>query len=79
MDSMHAPALVLKSKPLLTYREREVLRWVAEGKTGREIAIILEIAKRTVDAHVNSVTRKLKARSRTHAVAIALRDREIEF
>jgi DNA-binding CsgD family transcriptional regulator len=61
-------------KTSLTPREREVLAWVAQGKSAREIAEILHIAKRTVDEHVQTAVRKLGALKRTHAVAIALRD-----
>jgi LuxR family quorum sensing-dependent transcriptional regulator len=62
----------IKSK--LTPREIEVLLWVAKGKSAREIAQILRIAKRTVDAHAQSGVRKLGAANRTHAVSLALRD-----
>jgi LuxR family quorum sensing-dependent transcriptional regulator len=62
----------------LTAREREVLTWVAAGKTAWEIGEILHIAKRTVDEHVFAACRKLDAGSRAHAVAIAIRDRLIE-
>jgi len=61
-------------KTSLTPREREVLAWVAQGKSASEIAEILHIAKRTVDEHVQTAVRKLGALNRTHAVAIALRD-----
>jgi LuxR family quorum sensing-dependent transcriptional regulator len=62
----------------LTPREREVLRWVARGKSAREVGEILHIAKRTVDEHAQTAVRKLGARNRTHAVAIAVRDGLIE-
>jgi DNA-binding CsgD family transcriptional regulator len=62
----------------LTPREREVLGWVAQGKSTREISEILGIAGRTVDEHVKSAGRKLGAANRTHAVAIALRNRLVE-
>jgi LuxR family quorum sensing-dependent transcriptional regulator len=62
----------------LTEREREVLCWVAAGKTAWEIGEILHIAKRTVDEHVCTVCRKLGAGTRAHAVAIAIRDRLID-
>jgi DNA-binding CsgD family transcriptional regulator len=61
----------------LTPREREVLGWVALGKSTREISEILGIASRTVDEHVKAAGRKLDAANRTHAVAIALRERII--
>jgi DNA-binding CsgD family transcriptional regulator len=58
----------------LTPREREVLAWVAQGKSAGEIAEILQIARRTVNEHVQTTVRKLAALNRTHAVAIAVRD-----
>jgi LuxR family quorum sensing-dependent transcriptional regulator len=51
---------------------------VARGKPAREIAEILDITKRTVDAHVHSAIRKIGAVNRTNAVAIAIRDRIID-
>jgi LuxR family transcriptional regulator, quorum-sensing system regulator BjaR1 len=63
---------------VLTPREREVLAWVAQGKSAWEIGEILEIAKRTVDEHAQTAVRKLGAVNRTHAVALALRDNIIE-
>ena len=62
----------------LTPREREVLAWVSRGKSAWEIGQILHITKRTVDEHVQKAVRKLGAVNRTHAVAIALRDRLID-
>ena len=62
----------------LSPREREVLRWVAQGKSSWEIGVLLGISSRTVNEHVTSAVRKLSARNRTHAVAIALRDGIIE-
>jgi LuxR family transcriptional regulator, quorum-sensing system regulator BjaR1 len=62
----------------LTPRERDVLTWVAQGKSAWQIGEILNIAKRTVDEHTKNATRKLGALNRTHAVAIALRDQVIK-
>lgn len=62
----------------LTPREREVLAWVARGKSAREIAETLHIAKRTVDEHAQKAAEKLGAANRAQAVAIALRDRLID-
>jgi DNA-binding CsgD family transcriptional regulator len=62
----------------LTGREREVLTWVAQGKSAWEIGEILGIVKRTVDEHAASAFRKLGAVNRAQAVAIAIRDRLIE-
>jgi LuxR family quorum sensing-dependent transcriptional regulator len=63
----------------LTVREREVLTWAAQGKTAWETGAILKITKRTVDEHMQTTCRKLGASNRTHAVAIAVRDRLISL
>jgi DNA-binding NarL/FixJ family response regulator len=52
---------------LLSSREREVLRLLAEGMTDREIASALAISPRTVESHVSSVLRKLGVRNRAEA------------
>ena len=67
-----------KKDSILTARERQVLEWVARGKSAREIGEILDIAKRTVDAHVNSAVRKIGAVNRINAVALAIGERIID-
>ena len=57
----------------LTEREREIVRLVAQGRTGREIADELHIAHNTVRTHVRNAMTKLEADTRTQAVALALR------
>jgi DNA-binding CsgD family transcriptional regulator len=59
---------------VLTPREREVLTLVAQGKSAVKIGKILNISKRTVDAHTQTAVAKLGASNRAHAVAIAVRD-----
>jgi DNA-binding CsgD family transcriptional regulator len=51
----------------LTSREAEVLRWVREGKTDREIAAILGISHRTVQKHVERMLAKMGVESRLAA------------
>jgi DNA-binding NarL/FixJ family response regulator len=51
----------------LTRRELEVLRFVAVGRTNREIAQELYLSPRTVDMHVRNVLLKLDCRSRAEA------------
>jgi len=57
----------------LTSREVEVLEMMAEGLSNRAIAIRLKISRNTVKFHVASVLDKLRARSRTEAVAVGVR------
>ena len=58
---------------LLTRRELEVLRLLAEGATNRAIAGALVISDGTVKFHVNSILRKLHAANRAEAVSRYLR------
>jgi len=54
----------------LTPREREVLRWVAEGKANAEIAVILGLTAGTVKLHVERILMKLGVENRTAAALI---------
>jgi PAS domain S-box-containing protein len=57
----------------LSPREREVLGLLAEGNTSAEVGILLGVAEETVQTHVRRSMAKLDARSRTQAVASAIR------
>ena len=57
---------------LLSQRQREILRWVAQGKTNREIAMIVGSTRRTVDYHMQEILAKLEVPSRTLAAAALL-------
>jgi DNA-binding NarL/FixJ family response regulator len=60
-------------EPVLTRRERDVLRLLADGLRDGEIARSLSISTETVRTHVKKATTKLSADTRTQAVANALR------
>jgi two-component system nitrate/nitrite response regulator NarL len=66
------------ARALLTPRELEVLAALAEGITNKAIARRLNISLHTVKFHVESVFRKLGARTRTEAVAKAAERRRRE-
>jgi DNA-binding CsgD family transcriptional regulator len=55
----------------LTERERQVLRLLASGRTGKEIAAGLEISLATVQGHIANIYSKIGARGRVAAVAYA--------
>jgi predicted ATPase/DNA-binding CsgD family transcriptional regulator len=57
---------------LLTEREREVLRLVAQGQTDGQVAAVLVISPRTVNAHLRSIYGKLGVSSRHAATLVAL-------
>lgn len=55
----------------LTPREREVLKWLTEGKSNWDISTVLGIAERTVKFHIQNLMRKLAATNRCQLVANA--------
>src|SRR5215471_13835798 len=57
----------------LTERETEVLTWVAEGKSNRDVGIILGIKSATVKKHLEHIFRKIGVETRTAAVALVVR------
>jgi DNA-binding NarL/FixJ family response regulator len=59
----------------LTAREREVLDLLAEGLSGEKIARRLFVSPETVRTHIRNAMEKLEAHTRSHAVAIAVRER----
>ena len=62
----------------LTDRELVVLSHLAEGRATAEIAKLLCLSPHTIRSRVKVVLRKLDARNREHAVAIALTEGAIE-
>jgi DNA-binding CsgD family transcriptional regulator len=58
-------------------REKEVLTWVARGKTAWEIGQILGISPRTVESYIKTAREKLGATNTVQAVSIALRSFQI--
>ena len=64
-------APVLTGLPL-TGREKEVLHWLALGKTNREIGSILGVSPRTVQSHLRHIYLKLEVTGRVGALVRAL-------
>ena len=71
MVRLLAAKLAPESQVTLTEREKEVLRWTAEGKTAYEISQILSVAERTVNFHINNVITKLGTSNKTQAAVKA--------
>lgn len=64
----------LKMKfPVLSGREKEILKWLKEGKSSWDISRILRISRNTVNFHIKNLFRKLDVVNRTQAVSEALR------
>ncbi|MGN6550202.1 MAG: transcriptional regulator VisN [Pararhizobium sp.] len=62
-------------RPLdLTERELECLAWISEGKTSDEISTIIGISRNTVNNYITSIMRKTATRTRSEAIALAVRN-----
>lgn len=62
-----------KPEELLTTREREVLKLIAEGKTSKEIADLFNISTRTVQHHRANMMRKLEINKTAELIKYAIR------
>ena len=73
VQNQSTSAASLRERFDLTRRESDVLLWIANGKTTREIGQILDMSPRTVNKHLEQVFRKLGVENRTAAAASAIR------
>lgn len=71
LSTVHVSGSTAKDAGPLTTRERHVLFGMAQGISNAEIGRQLFISEDTVKTHARRVFRKLGARSRAHAVALA--------
>jgi DNA-binding NarL/FixJ family response regulator len=79
VDPALMPAFFTKDREdMLTGREREILKLLADGMSNADVAGRLFISQETVKSHVRHILAKLEADTRTHAVAIALREAIID-
>lgn len=60
----------------LSAREREVIDLLANGLNGEEIAEQLVLSPETIKTHIRNAMRRMGAKTRVHAVAMAIRARE---
>jgi DNA-binding CsgD family transcriptional regulator len=67
MQFSRAEEETIPAEDVLSVREKEIIAWVAEGRTNIQIAGILSISPFTVKNHVQRIIRKLGASNRTEA------------
>ncbi len=72
LQSLDQPGPSKKELPL-SERQHEILKWVAEGLSNREIAAQLNITTNTVHDHWSEIMRRLEVSNRASAVATAFR------
>jgi DNA-binding NarL/FixJ family response regulator len=63
-----------RGQSLLTNREREIVRLVAEGKSTREISALLGVSAKTAETHRSNIMRKLKLHSVSELILYAIRN-----
>jgi two-component system response regulator DegU len=63
----------------LTTREIQILSYIANGNTNKQVAHVLGISEQTVKNHISAIFRKLNANDRAHAVALAIRNQWVSI
>ena len=77
LKGLHEPRANESTRTPLTRREREILQLVAEGKTSRQIATLLDISVKTADTHRANLMRKLDLHSVSELVRYAIHNKVI--
>jgi DNA-binding NarL/FixJ family response regulator len=78
-ESFVDPAVPPKgSRGKLTRRQRQILQLLANGESTAVAAHELDLGEETIKTHMKHILARLGARNRTHAVAIALRESQID-
>jgi DNA-binding NarL/FixJ family response regulator len=72
------PQELLPRKRVLTAREREVLKLLAEGRTVRSAAVVLGLSIKTVDAHKFNLMRKLGIHNKAELVMWAIQKKVVK-
>ena len=67
------------NKRLLTKREEEIFKMLANLKTTKEIAKTLSISEKTVRNHISNTIQKLAVKNRTQALIELIRLKQIKF
>lgn len=67
-----AATVTVKGFGTLTYRERQILQYVVDGLTNKEIAVDLGLSYRTVEVHRRHIMEKIGARNTAELVRLAI-------
>ncbi len=81
VENIHPGRRVVKMQSrskLLTNREQQILRMIGRGMSRNEIAKVLFRSSKTVDAHQQSIMKKLKIHDRVDLVRYAIREGLVE-
>lgn len=78
VDSIHPTKGHTHQEPVLTPREKEIVRFLAKGMNSHEIAKKLSISKRTVDVHKFNVFKKLDIANSIELMRYAIRHKLVK-
>jgi DNA-binding NarL/FixJ family response regulator len=78
LDERPTQVQATRDKPELTTREREIVQLLAEGKSNKEIAALLDLSAKTVETHRHNLMTKLGLHSLSELVRYAVRNRIVE-
>ena len=70
-DAARSDEMVMAPEMRFSKREKEILKWTAEGKTSAEIAMILSISENTVNFHQKNMQKKFNAPNKTQIACYA--------
>jgi DNA-binding NarL/FixJ family response regulator len=65
--------------PTLTVREREITQLLAEGRSSKEVAVLLNLSTKTVETHRSNIMRKLSLHSIRDLVVYAIKNNIIQI
>jgi DNA-binding NarL/FixJ family response regulator len=77
-DRIAAPQPPANPRSRLTSREREIVQLLAEGKSSKEVAVVLGISVKTAETHRANIMRKLQVHSVSELVRYAIKNSIIE-
>lgn len=73
IDGADSQVAILRRQYSVTGREAEVLLWIAQGKSNRDIGEILGLSPRTVNKHLEQIYQKLGVENRASAAVVAIK------
>jgi len=79
LKKVSKPQEEMAAQSLLTDRETDVLRLVAEGKAAKEIAALLSLSPRTVENYKNNMLRKLGLHRTSDLIKYAIKNKIIDI
>ena len=77
-DYLHRTDEGAANHAAVTPREREIIQLLAEGRSNKETASVLNISVKTIEAHRANIMRKLRLRSASDLVRYAIRNRIVQ-